>query len=73
MVASANDARCGVATTLVAREAAEKEIDESVVSSMNAKQIAQGYNILTIKSSKEWQIFRIFALRKEIKSRHRKY
>ena len=41
MVESAKVARRGGATARVAREAAEKEIGESVVSSMNAKQIAQ--------------------------------
>lgn len=41
MVESAKAARRGGATARVAREAAEKEIGESVVSSMNAKQIAQ--------------------------------
>ena len=41
MVESANVARRGGATARVAREAAEKEIGESVVSSMNATQIAQ--------------------------------
>ena len=53
MVESANVARRGGATARVAREAAEKEIGESVVSSMNAKQIAQEETILTIKSSEE--------------------
>lgn len=41
MMESAKVARRGGATARVAREAAEKEIGESVVSSMNAKQIAQ--------------------------------
>lgn len=41
MLESAKVARRGGATARVAREAAEKEIGESVVSSMNAKQIAQ--------------------------------
>ena len=53
MAESANVARRGGATARVAREAAEREIGESVVSSVNAKQIAQGETILTIKSSKE--------------------
>lgn len=46
MVESAKVARRGGATARVAREAVEKEIGESVVSSMNAKQIAQGETIL---------------------------
>ncbi len=41
MVESAKVARRGGATARVAREAAEKEIGQPVVSSMNAKQIAQ--------------------------------
>ncbi len=45
MVESAKAARRGGATARVAREAAEKEIGESVVSSMNAKQIAQQESI----------------------------
>lgn len=46
MIESAKVARRGGATARVAREAAEKEIGESVVSAMNAKQIAQGETIL---------------------------
>lgn len=46
MVESAKVARRGGATARVAREAAEKEIGESVVSAMNAKQIAQRETIL---------------------------
>ena len=53
MVESAKVAKRGGATARVAREAAEKEIGESIVSPMNAKQIAQGETILTIKSNEE--------------------
>ena len=53
MAESANVARRGGATARVAREAAEKEIGESVVSSVNAKQIDQGETILTIESNEE--------------------
>ena len=52
MAESANVARRGGATARVAREAAEKEIGESVVSSMNAKQIAQGETILIEDNNK---------------------
>ena len=53
MVESADVARRGGATARVAREAAEKEIGESVVSSKNAKQIAQGENVLLIDSEND--------------------
>lgn len=46
MAESAGIARRGGATARVAREAAEKEIGQSVVSPMNAKQIAQGNDSL---------------------------
>ena len=52
MVESAKVARRGGATARVAREAVEKEIGESVVSSMNAKQIAQGETILIEDNNK---------------------
>ena len=52
MVESAKVARRGGATARVAREAAEKEIGESVVSSMNAKQIAQGETVLIEDNNK---------------------
>lgn len=52
MIESAKVARRGGATARVAREAAEKEIGESVVSAMNAKQIAQGETILIEDNNK---------------------
>ena len=52
MVESAKVARRGGATARVAREAAEKEIGESVVSAMNAKQIAHGETILIEDNNK---------------------
>lgn len=52
MIESAKVARRGGATARVAREAAEKEIGESVVSAMNAKQIAQGETILIENNNK---------------------
>ncbi len=52
MIESAKVARRGGATARVAREAAEKEIGESVVSAMNAKQIAQEETILIEDNNK---------------------
>ena len=52
MIESAKVARRGGATARVAREAAEKEIGESVVSAMNAKQIEQGETILIEDNNK---------------------
>ena len=52
MIESAKVARRGGATARVAREAAEKEIGESVVSAMNAKQIAHGETILIEDNNK---------------------
>lgn len=53
MTESAKVARRGGETARVAREAAEKEIGEPIVSPLNAKQIAQGETILSIKSTEE--------------------
>ena len=53
MIESSKVARRGGNTARVAREAAEKEIGESIVSPLNAKQIAQGEIILSIKSNEE--------------------
>ena len=53
MVESSKVARRGGNTARVAREAAEKEIGKSFVSPLNAKQIAQGETILTIKGNEE--------------------
>lgn len=51
MAESAGIARRGGATARVAREAAEKEIGQSVVSPMNAKQIAQSDTPLIVDST----------------------
>lgn len=51
MVESANVARRGGATARVAREAAEKEIGDSIISPMNARQIAQGETTILLKST----------------------
>ena len=53
MVESSKVAQRGGNTARVAREAAEKEIGESIVSPLNAKQIAQREIILFIKSNEE--------------------